>query len=620
VRGVNNTTGVALVEVYDLDPLILDQVSQVISASQGGTITLPSGSSVTIPGGVLPSDQLVTLSFLFSMPNQPPSGLITSVGPSLSLSFAAPSDSRGSARGSRGSTRNTGGRTPAATPTTSLPLAPFQLNLDFSDFTDPGFYGSSPLGEFIIPGSDPIFTGVDGVVDLVNKIATISLDLQAFTLQNIRQTIVYVVLSNIRPGQCQPPVPGGKFWDGSSFTSYPCASPPPGICPAARTVVFVHGILSSVEDVGSIKGAFTCFQDIQSAGHYDQVLAFDYNWTQAINVSGGQLATFLNCLRDQHFTNVDIEAHSEGVAVALSAASQTSLPLADMVLLGGPILGTPLTNSTKLVKTFLENYPAEDGDCLGGYTLQDILDGRFAQDLSLNSPVLQTIVNNFNSRSQHPTVLQVAGNVPFKVPWYPLSCGGSGEYTVLHWAGLDMTNIPYDGIIPVASATHLLYNGATLGPYPLCHIKLECNPEVIADVGNVVSGSGTPSPSPCGSPTPTATPTSTPSPTPTPPGAPSIVISSVVATIIDHTQDWTDYSVTVQGITTGTPGNYSYDAGWGVYGVINNTLTSNPENWNFTFTYTQFPGPPTIIPIWADEYDAFGNQVASDQSSVTLRY
>jgi hypothetical protein len=253
--------------------------------------------------------------------------------------------------------------------------------------------------------------------------------------------------------------------------------------------------------------------------------------------------------------------------------------------------------------------------------LQYILDGKFHQDLSVNSTVLQTIVSNFNSRSQHPTVLQVAGNVPFKVPALSLSCGGSGETTALHYAGLDMTNIPYDGIIPVASATHLLYNGVTLGPYPLCHIKLECNPDVIADVGNVVSGSGTPSPSPC-APTPTPTPTGTPTATPTPtaPGAPSIVISSVVATIIDHNQLWTDYSVTVQGTTTGTPGNYSYEAGWGVYGVINNTLTSNPENWNFTFTYTQFAGPPTIIPIWADEYDGFGNQVASDHSSVTLRY
>jgi pimeloyl-ACP methyl ester carboxylesterase len=470
VRGVNNTTGVALVEVYDLDPLILGQVSQVISASQGGTITLPSGSSVSIPPGVLPSDQLVTLSLLFSMPNQPPSGLITSVGPSLSLSFAAPS-------GSGGSTR-------AATRTTSLPSAPIQFHLDFSSFTDPGFNGSSPLGEFITQTScSIIFTGLDGTVDLVNKIATISFYPQPFTLQNIRQTIIYVALSNVRPEQCSPPPLGGKFWDGSSFTDYPCpsASPPPGICPQARTLILVHGILSSAEK------AFGCFPQIESAGHYDQVLGFDYNWTQGINQSGQQLAAFLNCLSDQGFNNVDIEAHSEGVPVALSAASQTSLPLANMVLLGGPILGTPLTNSTRLVKTVLANYPAEGADCLGSYTLQYILNGQFAQDLSVNSTVLPGIRSAFNNRSQHPTVLQVAGNVPFA------SC----ETAALQYAGIDMTNIPYDGIIPVASAEYLLYNGVTVGPFALNHIHLECDPEVIADIGNVVSG--TPNPSGCGS-------------------------------------------------------------------------------------------------------------------------
>jgi hypothetical protein len=66
VRGVDNTTGVALVEVYDLDRQVLEMASQLISASQVGTVTLPSHNSVTIPAGVLTSDQVVTLSVLWS--------------------------------------------------------------------------------------------------------------------------------------------------------------------------------------------------------------------------------------------------------------------------------------------------------------------------------------------------------------------------------------------------------------------------------------------------------------------------------------------------------------------------------------------------------------------------
>jgi hypothetical protein len=80
--------------------------------------------------------------------------------------------------------------------------------------------------------------------------------------------------------------------------------------------------------------------------------------------------------------------------------------------------------------------------------------------------------------------------------------------------------------------------------------------------------------------------------------------------------------VTVQGTTTGTPGNYTYEAGWGIYGLINNGLSSTPQNWSFTFGYTEFGNgdgtSSTAIPIWAEEYDGLGNLISSDNKSVTL--
>ena len=112
----------------------------------------------------------------------------------------------------------------------------------------------------------------------------------------------------------------------------------------------------------------------------------------------------------------------------------------------------------------------------------------------------------------------------------------------------------------------------------------------------------------------------TPTPTPTPAGIPSIIISSVVSTITGHNQYWTDYSVAVYGRTTGTPYYYTYEAGWGIYGTINRTLSLNPENWSFYFTYTQFPGPPSTYEIWAEEYDGSYTLVAHDSQSITFTY
>jgi len=104
------------------------------------------------------------------------------------------------------------------------------------------------------------------------------------------------------------------------------------------------------------------------------------------------------------------------------------------------------------------------------------------------------------------------------------------------------------------------------------------------------------------------------------PGAPAIAITSVIKTITDHNSLWTDFSVSVQGTTSGQPSAYTYEAGWGIYGTINRTLTANPESWSFTFTFTQFPGPTSTYQIWCDEYDGLGKLAASDSQAITFSY
>jgi hypothetical protein len=106
------------------------------------------------------------------------------------------------------------------------------------------------------------------------------------------------------------------------------------------------------------------------------------------------------------------------------------------------------------------------------------------------------------------------------------------------------------------------------------------------------------------------------------PVTPSITITSVVSTITDVTSLWTDYSVTVQGTTVGTPGEDGYQAGYGNFGFINNELLTSPENWSFTFQYTQFGNDDgtssSTYVIFADEYDPSNDLISSASRDITF--
>src|SRR5205807_3469402 len=65
VRGRNSTSGVALVEAYDVTPSIFGEATQV-SSPQGGTIMLSSVGSVIFPAGALPSGQVIDVIALSS--------------------------------------------------------------------------------------------------------------------------------------------------------------------------------------------------------------------------------------------------------------------------------------------------------------------------------------------------------------------------------------------------------------------------------------------------------------------------------------------------------------------------------------------------------------------------
>jgi len=67
-------------------------------------------------------------------------------------------------------------------------------------------------------------------------------------------------------------------------------------------------------------------KNIQTNGGYNQTFGFNYDWTQDINTSGTALASFLNQLASNPaVTSIDLEVHSEGGPVALSAGAPPSL-------------------------------------------------------------------------------------------------------------------------------------------------------------------------------------------------------------------------------------------------------------------------------------------------------
>jgi murein DD-endopeptidase MepM/ murein hydrolase activator NlpD len=114
VRGRNDTSGVAVIETYDISPLVFGEASQV-SSSQGGTITIPSVGSVSFPGGALPSGQSIRIVALNSAST---AADFTTVAPLFSVGSKLTYDIR----------VNTGSVRPAAAVNVSFVVPAWYLN------------------------------------------------------------------------------------------------------------------------------------------------------------------------------------------------------------------------------------------------------------------------------------------------------------------------------------------------------------------------------------------------------------------------------------------------------------------------------------------------------------
>jgi Viral BACON domain len=460
---------------------LLETASTLVSAVAGGTLTLPSGSSILFPPSFVSGDREVTLSLVSSLAAMPPSGLVRSMGPGLVLSFSPPlSAVPFSARTGLGT---------ASTSTTDI-----QFSINIGAGAPVGAVDSAPMADFVDLEGKSQFVGVPGEYDPTQRTATGTTPI----LRSSDVGSIQISLAQVRPAVELAPLPrqGAKIWNGTGWIDGT-----PGFDPAKRTLVLVHGMASKVEAAfGDCKdGAGSAAEQIRKAGGYEQIIGFDYDWTQGLAANGKNLADFLDSLQAAGLVTVDLEGHSEGVPVLLSAACQTHVTLGNVAMLGGPIMGTPAasvgsavqTGGINALETVLLNLYGPLAPPVG--PLGGILSRQFASDLQPgNTGTLASIRGCIASKMTDSssnlgnTKLIAAAGYDFE---NDLGIGALG--TVFKFFGL-FGSEPFDGIVGLYSALGVGsgLDITRLSPYPLSHTRLECDSNVIRDVGSQVGGSG----------------------------------------------------------------------------------------------------------------------------------
>lgn len=442
---------------------VLESKSQAVTAAQGGTITLPGGSSVTIPAGALAADQTVTLSLTSRLLQQPPGGLIQGVGPVLSLAFGT---SRPFAQ------------------TTATQGVQFVLR-----------YGANMPAR--LAGAIPI---VD-IVDADNYAALVSLPCDSNSgctvvplnlIQKLPVTAsIQVSAGNTATDRVPLPQLGNQSWNGNNWE--------PGVYaidPTQKYLILVHGMLSSTEDAF---GDRNTVENIRRAGGYDKVLGFNYDWSKGVDENGAALSSFLTSLKSAGLQNVDIEAHSEGGPVTLSALCRNNdISIGNVVMLGSPVTGTPaadlgsatqIAGSVNPLATVLLNLPSRYLPP-GGQTAQQLLAGQFATDLRPGSNALN--YNNGCVASKMNQATSTLGTTQ-------IVCVGGSDYTasgdVSFWLGTAIQDhfgsTPFDGVVPTSSA---MCEGSGFDAarvkatsFPLSHTRLQSDTQVANWVGNAVN-------------------------------------------------------------------------------------------------------------------------------------
>jgi uncharacterized repeat protein (TIGR03803 family) len=434
-------------------------VTQPVSATSGGTITLPDGSSVTIAAGVLGSDQSVTLSEVSYLPNQPTDQAITGVGAGLLLAFGNATELQASRAVRR--TINSRVSAPIADSNTE-PAFQFLINTSANNVSF--LTGSIAVADFVDTAGDNFFTALKGGFNSASATVSGNLghDLLAGVTSKVISGIEFAAANITNPLGILPLIPGGFILGPNSQGNTDWL--PYSTCPPGKNVVLVHGMISSVQSAFKVGDALS----IKSRGKYDNVLGFNYDWLRSVSNNGSELAQFLEKLSCS--SELDVEAHSEGVAVSMFAIAHSEATVRRFVSLAGPIMGTPVADDSRMLGTFLllvNALTGTDSIFVGG--LSDLLRSPFTNDLKTSRPqdgsTLDQVRTLLAQRSQalSPQIVTIAGNQP--------------QSAILQFLAkiLEANGVTHsDGIIPVTSALAFpaALNGLevyTLAPFPVEH-------------------------------------------------------------------------------------------------------------------------------------------------------
>ncbi len=431
-------------------PAAIETSSLSISATSGGTITLPGGSGVTIPAGFFTADTMATLSLLSSMPQQPAGGVIQGVGTCLKISFGPDSGSQSAHKLSALATASGSGE------------ADFTINYGAGTVTN--LTGSVPVIDIIDSSGNHNFAGISGALETLSGSVTAIFQVQAARIAHAQSMVLGMV--NMVPGAAVPLTP--EIWNGSGWVQYP-----QGFDKTKKTLLLVHGIFSNVNS------AYPCAADIMAAGGYKQVLGFNYDWTQAMDATGSSFANFLNTLKTAGLSQLDIEAHSYGGLTVMTGAVQSTLKINNIILEGSPISGTPAASMAQgdivpWVSTVLllcgegSAFPSAD------MTFEDICNGGYVTSLQIG---VTALIPQLLAAHPETQFIRVAGI--------------DNSLGPLFSNGLIFQGALNDGVVDIKSLSAPSLPGPATMSFPLTHIELECDTNVIKAVGALVKTNDT---------------------------------------------------------------------------------------------------------------------------------
>ncbi len=452
------------------NPNVLDSASVQMSTT-GGTITLATGSSVTIPSGMLATTQTVTLELLSSPAVQTPNRGVISASPALVLSW--PGTLNALSRVESGSSGSSGSST---------------STLDFTLSASGAFGSASSITLVDLVDVNGKHNFLDPPWNTINT-TTASGSVPASLVTMSQSPITFYVAKDApyTPSGTVPGPTGFSVYTLDTSLTFPSWRPfkASDVKTSDSVAILVHGMNSQLD---SAFNASTAWQ-IRGRGPYNVVLGVSYDWTQMPAIIQPQFSAFLNTL-DSQTKDVDLWAHSYGTIVTLAALDKSTLRPDNVVLLGGPLLGTPLANVNWLT-TFSVNATYR----LLGYTIPYQSYSTLAKFYQFNkngvplllrgSPALAQIVDPFalSAQNQKINVVKVAGNTGLgKNIAEAYAQGFLTKSSPLAFWGPATGQVITDGIIPLYSAM----DSKIAGPaeqFPLNHIELESDQNVAQYVG-----------------------------------------------------------------------------------------------------------------------------------------